>query len=77
MMVRSVVAETAWDKAMLLIQELCSSRENLLFIDLMPYFQLDWIQSHKYFNSEANPHWDGYGNAVVTEAIYQDVVNAF
>ena len=60
----------------LLIQELCNSRENLHFIDLMPYFQRDWTESHTSFNSEENPHWDKYGNAVVVNAIYQDVINA-
>lgn len=59
-----------------LIQNLCTTRDNLVFIDLLPYFQRDWSQSHTFFNSEINPHWDGYGNAVVTEAIYRDVVNA-
>ncbi len=60
----------------ILIQQLCDSRENLQFIDLMPFFQKDWDESHTMFSSEENPHWDGYGNLVVAEAIYLDVINA-
>lgn len=60
----------------LLIQELCTTRENLQFIDLIPYFQRDWVHSHTLFSAEENPHWNDYGNAVVAEAIYRDIVNA-
>ena len=60
----------------LLIQELCSTRENLQFIDLIPYFQRDWARSQTLFSAEVNPHWNDYGNAVVAEAIFRDIVDA-
>lgn len=59
-----------------LIEYLCRDRDDLIFIDLKPYFIEDWNEFQRMFSSEENPHWDDYGNTVVSNAIYMDIVNA-
>ena len=60
----------------ILVKNLCQSKQNLICIDLIPYFVSDWATNGILFSSEDNPHWNGYGNSVVADAILPEVLNA-
>ena len=59
-----------------LVQELCRGRDGIVFIDLVPFFVEDWREHGRKFSPDDNPHWDSYGNAVVADAIWPEVLRA-
>jgi hypothetical protein len=59
-----------------LIGDLCRGRDGIVFVDLVPFFVEDWREHGIEFSPADNPHWDAYGNGVVADAIWADVIRA-
>lgn len=59
-----------------LVQELSEFRDNISCIDLLPVFQADWANEGRMFSASDNPHWNSYGNKVVAESIFPEVMQA-